>query len=247
MPTLPPLSRASAFLGAHNAYERCTRGVVIHGYACAFHQQYYCDALFDEYGVAAPASVMAAVEKRRSEFLVGRLCARHALAAVGCDVVHVAVAADRSPQWPVGVRASLSHAAGRAVCIATVDASVAGLGVDVEGRLTRVAAAEVRDQVLAPQEVHRIASEFSDPDLGLVLAFSAKESIFKALYAHVGAFFGFDAVELTCCLPGEFEFVVCDRLSPSVRAGMRIRVGYDITPTQVETWVCVLWSDLELS
>lgn len=232
------------FLTDAHAFVHVMRGVVFQGYVCRFQSEAYRDALFDEFGVATPVIIMAAVEKRRSEFLAGRFCARQALAALGVDAETVPIGVDRAPQWPLGVRASISHTAGSAICIATSDPAVAGVGVDVESMLSPATAADVRDSVVNADEQALIEASFTDVDLGLTLVFSAKESIYKALYPQVGRFFGFEAVRLVRCLSGELKLVITHTLSPSVRGGLIIRAGYQVEQASVQTLVCVLHSEL---
>src|SRR5690606_7567998 len=61
---------------------------------------------------------LAAVNKRQTEFLAGRLCAHEALRRLLGVPSIPAVAEDRSPCWPSGVVGSITHGGGWAGVIA---------------------------------------------------------------------------------------------------------------------------------
>jgi 4'-phosphopantetheinyl transferase EntD len=119
--------------------------------------------------------VARAVEKRRRTFAFGRACARRAL---GEDVA-ILVGEGGAPVWPPGVFGSITHTDDDAAAvIATVP-----IGIDLESR-AEVARVDLRGMVALPSE-----HEY-DP----ALLFSAKESVYKCLYA--GEFLEFHDVEL---------------------------------------------------
>jgi 4'-phosphopantetheinyl transferase EntD len=65
--------------------------------------------------------------------------------------------------------------------------------------------------------------------LALAAAFSAKESIYKALFPTVGRYFGFEAVRIDALAlaesgPGELHFTVMETLCPDWQSGRRDRV-----------------------
>lgn len=135
------------------------------------------------------ALVARAVEKRQNEFAAGRRAARAGLVQLGVPAGPILTGAHRSPAWPDGVTGSLSHDQGMAIAVVARTAAISHLGVDL------VEAApfpeKLRSQILlTPNEMAQDAREAR-------LTFSAKETIFKALYPSVGAYFGFDAVEVT--------------------------------------------------
>ncbi|HYJ10271.1 MAG TPA: hypothetical protein VEX18_14710, partial [Polyangiaceae bacterium] len=72
-----------------------------------------------------------AVLKRRAEFLAGRLAAVQALRALGV-VEAPGRRDDGSPSWPAPAVGSISHGAGRALCIAGKRSEFSSLGIDAE-------------------------------------------------------------------------------------------------------------------
>ncbi|WP_168199187.1 4'-phosphopantetheinyl transferase family protein [Pseudorhodobacter turbinis] len=130
--------------------------------------------------VDLPPDLARAVDKRRSEFLAGRLCATVALRAAGSDgQVH---RRGRAPVWPQGFVGSISHNATRAVAV--VSSSLFGIGVDCETWMTSQTAEEISALVLTEQDLAHIPPN-ADPAHFCTVVFSAKESLYKALSDHL--------------------------------------------------------------
>jgi len=156
----------------------------------------YEDALFGRLGVEWSASLERAVPKRRAEFLAGRYCAAQALQRLD-RAGPVGIGPDRCPAWPPTVIGSISHSEHQAVAVATCDPAVVGLGIDIEAPIDAPTAAGLRAQILTARDESCLQHPELAPETVLTLAFSAKESFFKALYPSVKAFFGFETVSIT--------------------------------------------------
>ncbi len=118
--------------------------------------------------------LVKAVPKRRNEFIVGRRCARTALAQMGIEPRAMPPNERRAPQWPVGTIGSISHSIGLCCAVASHSSTIACLGVDLE-TTTRISSGVI-ERVLHPLEV-----DFVNGDKAYgSLIFSAKEAFFKA-------------------------------------------------------------------
>ena len=167
-----------------------------------------------------------AVPTRRLDFALGRTAAHRAIRALGHPVVPVLVGPGRAPVWPPALIGSISHAGGTAVAAVAWRRDVAALGVDLE--VIRPLAPGTVDIIADPAERAWIGQDIARA----IWLFSAKESIFKALYPLHGAIFDFDAVHLDPCCPPPTEalarplFTVTLRqpLGPYV-AGARLTVS----------------------
>ncbi|QQP97283.1 4'-phosphopantetheinyl transferase family protein [Lysobacter enzymogenes] len=156
----------------------------------------YRDELFDRHRIEHPPALREAVPKRRAEFLAGRYCAARVLERLQANTA-VGIGRHRAPAWPAPVVGSISHTADRAIAVATRAPGVLGLGVDIEAELDPVTASELRPQVLGGDDERWLEHPRLSPQAALTLMFSAKESLFKALYPSVGEYFGFEAVGVT--------------------------------------------------
>ncbi|MFC6297371.1 4'-phosphopantetheinyl transferase superfamily protein [Pseudomonas sp. CCM 7893] len=147
--------------------------------------------------VPPPASIQRSVAKRQAEFLAGRLCARAALQQLeGLDCVP-AIGEDRAPVWPEHICGSITHSTGHAAAIVAHKAQWRGLGMDLENVLTLERAERLAGEILTPDELQRMASgPRAQVAQWVTLTFSAKESLFKALYPIVQKRFYFEHAEV---------------------------------------------------
>jgi enterobactin synthetase component D len=155
-------------------------------------------AWFDRLGIERPPAVARSVPKRQAEFLFGRLAAARLLEHRGVAQRVVGVGAQREPLWPAGWCGSLSHTRQYALAVADRDSAWRGLGIDVEQVVDAAQAEAIGHGVLNPGERQRMRLTGGDlPEAQVqTLVFSAKECFYKAAYAQVGRFFGFDAADV---------------------------------------------------
>jgi len=152
---------------------------------------------FGEQGITLPPSLQSAAPKRLGEFLAGRLAAREALRPFDLAEHPVAIGAAREPLWPAGLEGSISHSvlAGEGVALCAVRLGKGGLGLDLEAWLEEAQARTLWPGIVDEEEWELLAAGAATAGLtlaeGLTLVFSAKESLFKALYPRVGRYFDF--------------------------------------------------------
>ncbi len=131
-------------------------------------------------------AIARAVPKRRREFALGRMALRAAIREAGHDLPAgqpIAVRPDRQPDLPPGLRASLSHSGDYCIAIAAPPGG-ASVGVDLEPCDRSV-----------PQGLAETVMPFRLQGAGdALLAFCAKEAMFKAQYPLTGQMLDFRAV-----------------------------------------------------
>ena len=141
------------------------------------------------------ASLSGWGRKRQAEHLAGRIAAVYALREVG-EKQPPAISDQRQPLWPTPWFGSISHCAQRALAV-IADRPV---GVDIEHRFTPQMAAELEDSIISPTEKTALLRSGLPFPLALTLAFSAKESGFKATPAanqRALGFADFQIVDIT--------------------------------------------------
>jgi len=148
-------------------------------------------------GIELPSHLMQAVAKRRLDYLAGRHCARLALNQLGfSQPVTIASGSNRAPQWPKGFLGAITHTKGYAAAIVGHKANWLGLGLDAEIIIDESKPSLVC-HVCRPEEFENLKMRDVFPDQFLfTLIFSAKESLFKALYPAVQSYFGFQAAQV---------------------------------------------------
>ncbi|CAD5296193.1 Enterobactin synthetase component D [Bosea sp. 62] len=176
-----------------------------------------------DYGIVLPDRIARAAPRRRAEWLAGRCCASEALRLLTGQGTCPGMAPDRSPVWPEGTLGSISHSGDVAVAIAAHTGSCLGIGIDIERIMDGQAASEIAPEALTPWECRHLAN---DP-FSITLAFSAKESLFKALHPLLRRPMSFRASELIAWDGrGTARLHLVEQLSPEFLAGREIEARF---------------------
>lgn len=173
--------------------------------------------------------------KRRQDFTLGRAASRRALEGIGFPVVSPVLRGEhREPLWPVGIVGSISHSGGYGVAAVAWQQDIPAIGVDIqqieEDRYTDELIARFAD----PDEFDWVRS---DPRLRTeraVKLFSAKESVFKALYPLGRVWFAFDVARMTPN-PDETGFSAAVTLPALSLATIHLDVGVSLFDGHVIT------------
>ena len=171
------------------------------------------------------ASLTGWGRKRQAEHLAGRIAAAYALREVG-EKRLPAIGDQRQPLWPTPWFGSISHCGQRALAV-VADRPV---GVDIERRFTPQLAAELESSIIGPAEKTALLRSGLPFPLALTLAFSAKESGFKATPTASQRALGFD----------DFQIVEVTASTVALRfAGQRYPLHWTASEEQVIT-LCAL-------
>ena len=166
----------------------------------------------------------AVSDKRKHDFRLGRAAARRAVANVGFPVASPILKGEhREPLWPVGLVGSIAHCANYGIAAAAWQQDVPAVGVDIqliEERYTDELIARFAD----PDEFDWVRSDPSLRTERAVKLFSAKESVFKALYPLRRVWFAFDVAHLTP-VHGEQSFKATVRLPALSTGPIELDVG----------------------
>jgi enterobactin synthetase component D len=138
------------------------------------------------------AFARARPEAQRAGWVGGRVALRAALAAVGVEAPEPMLSTPRgAPILPPGALGSVSHKRALAVALCAREANPrATVGIDVED--LRPLRTDIASRVLTPDELAVIPPSGFERDAAVLLRFSAKEAIYKALDPWVQRFVGFD-------------------------------------------------------
>jgi 4'-phosphopantetheinyl transferase EntD len=172
-----------------------------------------------------------AVPRRRLQYALGRTAARDALAGLGQPPAAIRRGEGGQPVWPDGIVGAISHSHADVVAVAGRRADYRGLGVDVE-ELDRKLDARIARMVARPSEMAWV-----NPVVGLdrlIMLFSAKEAVFKALYPVDQVWFGFADAELAWRADRQcFEAELLRDLGREYHAGLRLEITCTLGPNWV--------------
>ena len=185
-------------------------------------------------------------EKRRTDFTLGRIAARKALRVLGSgagpSIPEVPIVRDDhgAPVWPLGTVGSLCHAGDAALAIVARTSDVWALGIDMEPRAVSLRF-DISTHIAGEREREWIKAVPSETHLRSLLAFTAKESIYKAFAPHHKEFFGFDAVELSWTDDrAGCAATLTKRLHERLPKGFSFPVSFAISPEWIVAATCVL-------
>ncbi len=159
-----------------------------------FNQHALSPELFEHYAIAVPHGA----SKRQAEFLAARLCARQALQRqTGHAQVPTQQADTRIPVWPMHSCGSMTHSHARCAAIVGLQSKWHSLGLDLE-RLIPIARAQRLAKTILTQAEYTAYCRLDPAQQAwhLTLAFSLKESLFKALNPLTGMYFGFHDAQI---------------------------------------------------
>jgi len=137
------------------------------------------------------AQLSSAGRKRKADHLAGRIAAAHALP----DHAVPGIGPSGEPLWPDGISGSITHSGTRAMAVVTQHPAL--IGIDCETILPENEALEIKDGIIDAQEEAVLSRSGYPFALALTLVFSAKESLFKALFPKVKSYMGFDSARIT--------------------------------------------------
>jgi len=192
MPSEPFLSPQQMTEQLSSWLSGCAENTVVQ--VIGFNHKAFADSLFSCYQIEKPHRYSYWAVKRKAEFLAGRIAADKALKLLGYSDFIVQIGLHRSPVWPAGVSGSISHSDDCAIAIVSAENCL--LGVDIEETLLSKESISVflseKEQALIRNQGVRNTNK----NWLFTAVFSAKESLFKALYPLVKRYIDFDYAEL---------------------------------------------------
>lgn len=190
---------------------------------CHFSVSDYRDDHFPMVGLDFPEHLAPAVAKRRAEYLAGRYLARKVLAPLGHSHFTLLRGENRAPLWPQGIAGAISHNVDTALCAVQREEGTGGVGIDVETQIPSKRAEGLWSGIVSEAECLWLCQQSQPFNLLLTLVFSAKESLFKALYPQVGCYFDFLDARIVALNSQEctFELALQKTLTPLCPTGRR--------------------------
>lgn len=159
---------------------------------CTFDKNNFADTDYVDSHITLPDSLQAAINKRKAEYLAGRLCAREALKKFNYYGYPLSQE-DKSPLWPITLCGSISHSQQIVAAIVSQRQDWQSLGLDIELLLDNQRSTKLLSTITNANEQQLIGDNLS---LFTTLAFSIKESLFKALYPLTHKRFYFEHAEI---------------------------------------------------
>ncbi|WP_284243639.1 4'-phosphopantetheinyl transferase family protein [Thalassotalea insulae] len=172
----------------------------IYFFSCHFDNKLYDKTLFNDLQIYYPPELDASVVKRQAEFLAGRISAKETLLRSGLyqsNPPTINIGQQRNPIWPEHLIGSISHTHNHAMCAISLKKHNSCIGIDIENHMSDELADKIGCSIYSEDEIKKLVNEKLSHKLASTLIFSAKESLFKAIYPLVGRYFDFDCATVT--------------------------------------------------
>ncbi|MEA9389073.1 4'-phosphopantetheinyl transferase superfamily protein [Acerihabitans sp. TG2] len=217
--------------------ELSARHALAHVWYCRFDNAFYHDEDYGRQGIALPSIIAGSAIKRRAEYLAGRIAADRVLTVLGYPRFDVQIGKDRTPCWPNGIQGALTHHANLALCIGwhRPPREISGLGIDIETVIDAPRTRDLWPGIISAGERAFFSTLPCSFATCLTLAFSAKESLFKALYPLVLRYFDFLDVQVVQLGDNHITLALLVTLTPALPAGTRFDCGYAVDENNVLT------------
>ena len=188
------------------------------------------------------ALVASAGAKRRQQFLAGRVCAHAAMAQLGCESGPLLRSDNGAPAWPPGVAGSISHSGKHCLAAVAWLWDIQQLGIDIEDA-TRVKLA-MQKWILTPDELDALQPlPVARQVRRLALAFSAKESAFKALSPLAGVAMHMQTMSIWPDDNGGFAVTLLPALREALPNDRPLRGRYVWQDDLIVTAMCIAAPD----
>lgn len=202
---------------------------------CAFDAAAWQAELHQRWQLPLPAGLQHAAVRRKAEYLASRWLVQQQLATLGHAGFVLGNAPDRSPCWPAGLQASLSHSHGCAVMAAT--SAPLCVGIDVEHIMCDATVQETAELLMQPAERALLAALPLPFAQAATLLFSLKESLYKALWPQLHQPMDFPQASLleADITTGKAVIVLNHSFSAAFAAGMRLEADFRLEADRVLT------------
>ena len=163
---------------------------------CQFEPKHYYRELYKILNITLPETISKGALKRQADFLAGRYVAKLALEQLGFRQFDIKIGFQKAPVFPDGITGSISHNDALAVCIVSKSAECNLLGIDVENIISNETCKTIERQVLNQSELIGLSRTPYPVNFMITLVFSAKETLFKAIYPYVKQYLDFNTSEV---------------------------------------------------
>ena len=207
-------------------------------YACQYDVNFYNEDLFNHFNIVYPKHISQAVNKRKAEYLTGRYSASLALKHLGITgFADIPTGRHRCPIWPHNVLGSITHNHCKAYAAVAYCTDYHYIGIDYEKIITMETAENIRSMIVNEDEAELLMCSSFNFALALTILFSAKESLFKALYPFVGQYFDFSAASIISVFDKDksFELQLNQSLNNRLIKGSRFKGWFSVESNHVLT------------
>ncbi len=173
--------------------------------------------------------------ERKAEFIAGRYCALKILNSIGIISNDIFSNEDGTPNWPPDILGSITHTKNYVSVSISNNSKLLGLGRDSEFVFPKTINKEVGFTIVTKDEWN-YSKGFTKEEFN-TFVYSAKESLFKALYPITKTFIDFNEVKIDGLDDKYFKIKLKKPLSRFIAAGQTFKGSYYFEKDLVHTGV----------
>ncbi|HCI75092.1 MULTISPECIES: 4'-phosphopantetheinyl transferase family protein [unclassified Psychrobacter] len=204
---------------------------------CVYNSSHFNPSLYNELPFSEPNNIKQSINKRRAEFLAGRIVAAMALFKEGSPILSVTNGARREPICYSNYNVSITHTNEMSAAIAKKSSFIYGVGVDCEKIMSLKTAKNLSTAILCGNDRSFYHKDHISYEFFCTLVFSAKEALFKTIYSHIKCYVGFEAAMLTKVdyKKQTFEIIVSEDIQLAV--SNNFSGGYKVYGNHIITFI----------
>lgn len=186
---------------------------------------FYSDDLFEVLKQPVPFFLKNASIKRKAEYFAGRYCGQRLLE--NKPISSVIDSCQRVPLWPEGWSGSISHTENHAIAIVAHQSACILPGVDIEN-LNFESVLESQNVFASLEEREFLLKSKTPYSLGLLMLFSAKESLYKSIWIKVRRILEFGSAKIVGLneVQQSFTLALTDSLASTLKSGSEFNGRY---------------------
>lgn len=213
-----------------------SQGIILE---CSFDQNHFEDILYERYNIQKPSNFLECTVKRKAEFLAGRYCASLAVKKKLGVYYQILSGTNKEPLWPRSIIGSISHSSNKAIAAIGLQEDYSYIGLDYEPIMSSETFINTLAYIVCPGEMHKLSDSLNNHLELLTLIFSAKESLYKALYPHIQCYFDFQDAQLIelDILKGHFKIELVTTIHERYSSGMQFNGLFSFIDHHVLTMI----------
>jgi len=186
-----------------------------------------------------PKISLRACQKRKDEFYTGRWCAAICIHKKTNVFDVPQINQDRSPKWPPNLIGSISHSNKIAIAVTEYSHKALAIGIDIQAPIPVKELLAIQHLILSPIELKRFPNLIHNQLFDLF--FSAKETLFKALYPLCLEFFEHMDAEIisTNRENSTLDIKLLRNLNKIWKKNQIFTINYGTMSNEVITWLLI--------
>lgn len=163
---------------------------------CVFNIDKFYTETASTLSIDMPQSITSSVKQRQAQFIAGRYMAKFCLKQMDTKEHNLEIGSHREPIWPVEFIGAISHISNQTIAVVAKRKSYNYVGIDIENVLDSTTTINIATIIHNQHERTLFCKHGISDTVATSIIFSAKESLFKAVFPYIKKYFGFECARV---------------------------------------------------